>query len=39
MPYFGPDKNPILIFIAFFIFIGAPAEARNGAHEANTAAS
>jgi Zn-dependent protease len=25
--YFGPNKNPILIFIAFFIFIGAQQEA------------
>ena len=25
--YFGPIKNPILIFIAFFIFIGAQQEA------------
>jgi Zn-dependent protease len=25
--YFGPDKNPILMFIAFFIFIGAQQEA------------
>jgi Zn-dependent protease len=25
--YFGPTKNPILIFIAFFIFIGAQQEA------------
>jgi Zn-dependent protease len=25
--YFGPDKNPFLIFIAFFIFVGAQQEA------------
>src|ERR1700732_3587090 len=25
--YFGPNKNPLLIFIAFFIFIGAQQEA------------
>jgi Zn-dependent protease len=25
--YFGPNRNPILIFIAFFIFIGAQQEA------------
>jgi Zn-dependent protease len=25
--YFGPGKNPILIFIAFFIFVGAQQEA------------